>query len=288
MKKLGMFVSGGDGWTVRQLEKQAEKKGISCELFLLNEVVSRIDGEPKFSCRGKDLENFDALIVRWVPDGSGEQLIFRMNVLHILENLGVKILNPPSAIEKCTDKFYASSLLEDEGLPVPETVVAEGRDVAENAFEEFGDIIVKPLFGSSGTGMVRVDNEDLADRVFRALEFGRYVYYVQEFLQHENRDKRVFVLNGKVLASMERVGEDWRTNCARKGIARSCDVSNELEELSLKAARVLDCDYAGVDFIESDDELYVVEVNAIPGWENLQSVTDTNIAEEIIDYLMEI
>ena len=255
--------------------------------FLLSELVARLGEKPRVSCWGYDLEDFDALIVRWVPKGSAEQLIFRMDALHRLENLGIRVMNPPIAIERCADTFYTSSLLEDAGIPTPPTVVTEKRGEAMKAFEEFGDVIVKPIFGSLGAGMLRITDRDLAYRTFSALEFGRYVYHIQKFIPHNNRDIRAFVMGGEVLAAMRRIGESWKTNVSAGARVEPYELSNELKEIAVRSAEILKCDYAGVDIIKNEDEFYVAEVNAIPGWKGLQSVTEINIAERIVNYLIE-
>lgn len=285
MKNIGIFTSGKSDWNVQQLEGEVKKKGIGCVTFPLSELVARLDGKPRVSCRGYDLEEFDALIVRWVPKGSAEQLIFRMDALHRLENLGIRVVNPPIAIERCADKFYTSSLLEDAGIPTLPTVVTEKRSEAMKAFEEFGDVIVKPLFGSLGAGMLRITDRDLAYRTFSALEFGRYVYFIQKFIPHNNRDIRALVIGNEVLAAM-RIGEGWKTNVSAGAKVEPYELDDELKEVALKSAEILKCEYAGVDIIKSGDKFYVAEINAIPGWKGLQSVTQINIAEKIIDHLV--
>ncbi len=285
MKNIGIFTSGKSDWNVQQLEGEVKKKGIGCVTFPLSELVARLEGKPRVSCRGYDLEGFDALIVRWVPKGSAEQLIFRMDALHRLENLGVRVMNPPIAIERCADKFYTSSLLEDAGIPTLPTVVTEKRSEAMKAFEEFGDVIVKPLFGSLGAGMLRITDRDLAYRTFSALEFGKYVYYIQKFVPHDNRDIRALVIGDEVLAAM-RIGEGWKTNVSAGARVEPYELSDELKEVALKSAEILKCEYAGVDIIKNGDKFYVAEINAIPGWKGLQSVIRINIAEKIIDHLL--
>ena len=286
MKRIGIFTSGREDWNVQRLKEEAEKNGIACTTFPLSELVAGLGERPRASCQGQDLENFDALIVRWTPRGSAEQIIFRMDALHRLENLGVRILNPPGAIEKCADKFYTCSLLEDAGIPVPRTVITERYRDAMNAFLKLQDVIVKPLFGSLGAGMLRVNDRDLAYRLFTTLEFGKNVYYIQEYIPHLNQDLRAFVLNGEVIASMKRIGESWKTNVARGARVQAHELSAELKEVSVRAAKILGCEYAGVDLIECGDKFYVTEVNSIPGWKGLQSVTEINIAERILSYLM--
>lgn len=286
MKKIGIFTSGKNDWNVEQLREEIESRKISCFTFPLSYLVAKLSGKPRVSCCGHDLDEFDSLIVRWVPKGSAEQLIFRMDTLHRLENLGVKVLNPAIAIERCADKFYTCSLLEDAGIPTPKTIVTEKHDDAMKAFEEFKDVIVKPLFGSLGAGMVRVSDRDLAYRVFTALEFGRYVYYVQEFIPHRNEDIRAFIIGDEVIAAMKRVGESWKTNFSKGARVEPCELRGELEEASIKSAEILRCEYAGVDIVERDDEFFITEVNAIPGWKGLQSTTKVSITKKIIDHVL--
>ena len=233
--------------------------------------------------------------MRTIPGGSLEQVIFRVDALHRLENAGVRIVNSPMAIERTVDKYYTSTLLEDAGLPTPRTVVTERFDEAMAAFHELGDdIVVKPIFGSEGRGMVRVSDPDTAYRVFRALELGRYVYYLQEFVPHACEDIRVFVIGRQVLAAMVRRGETWKTNIAQGARAEvlaldpaGCTAADELREMSIRAVQALGADYAGVDILPLQGGGYtVIEVNGIPGWRGLQAATGMDAAEHLVDYVL--
>ena len=142
-------------------------------------MVGRIDGDVAV----RSLDGCDAVIVRGIPRGSLEQVIFRVDALHALVARGVTVVNGPRAIERTIDKFLASALLARAGVPTPRTIACERAEDALEAFEELGgDVIVKPLFGSMGAGMTRVDDRDVAYRVFHALELERAVYYLQEAL----------------------------------------------------------------------------------------------------------
>jgi RimK family alpha-L-glutamate ligase len=236
----------------------------------------------------RGLDDFDVVVVRSIPAGSLEQIIFRMNVLRMVELGGVWVFNPARVIETTVDKYYTSALLAAAGLPTPPTIVVEDRQAATDAFEELGgDVVVKPLFGSLGRGMVRVESADIAYRVFQALEMGNYVFYLQRFIPHANRDIRAFVLGDRVLAAMERIGESWKTNVAQGATARWIELSPEAEDLAIRAARVIGAPYAGVDLMLSEDgELFVIEVNGIPGWQGLQQVCPFSIAEEVVSFIM--
>ena len=125
-----------------------------------------------------------------------------------LEAARVAVLNPARAIECAVDKYLATCRLEAAGLPVPPTLVCERADDALAAFDELGgDVVVKPIFGSEGRGIVRVSDPELALRTFRTLERLQAVLYVQEFVPHEGCDVRVIVLDGRVIGAMRRCSD---------------------------------------------------------------------------------
>lgn len=233
------------------------------------------------------LREVKALIVRPIGRGSLEEIIFRMDLLHRLGRLGLYILNPPSAIERAVDKYYTLSLLEEAGLPVPKTIVTENADEAIKAFHELGgDVVIKPIFGSRGIGSTRVSDLNIAERIFRTLEFNHQIIYLQEFLPHGNYDLRIFVLGNSVLSSMKRVSNSWKTNVSLGAKPAPYKPSKEIEDLAIKAANIIGCEVAGVDILESENGPVILEVNSQPGWKGLQSVSKVNIADEIIAYIL--
>jgi RimK family alpha-L-glutamate ligase len=235
-----------------------------------------------------DLEAAPAVLARIIPAGSLEQIIFRVDALHRLEDRGVRVLNSPRAIERTVDKFYTTSLLEQAGLPTPETRVCETPDAAFACFRELGDVVVKPLFGSMGLGMVRVSDEETAWRVFRAIEAIRGIYYLQRAVDHGGRDVRAFVVGDRVVAAIERRADSWRTNVSRGGRAAPFDLPPVWAELAIGAARAVGADYAGVDLLPAaDGAVYVLEVNGIPGWRGLQDATGVDVAGAVVRQLLD-
>jgi RimK family alpha-L-glutamate ligase len=214
-------------------------------------------------------------------------VIFRVDALHALVERGVTCVNGPKAIERTIDKFLASALLARAGVSTPRTIACERPEDALDAFEELGgDVIVKPLFGSMGAGMTRVDDADVAYRVFHALTLERAVYYLQETLPHGGRDVRAFVVGGRVLAAIERSGSGWRANLARGARARATELSTEQERLCVEAAEALGVDYAGVDLLRAaDGRDHVLELNGIPGWSGLQEATGTDVAAALVAHV---
>jgi RimK family alpha-L-glutamate ligase len=285
--KIGIIASA-PGWHVSALQAALEQRGITAPRYSITRLLAQVGARPRVAHQAEALDDCAALLVRGIPTGSLEQVIFRVDVLHRLENLGVKVVNSATAIERTVDKFYTSTLLEDAGLPTPRTVVTERFEDALQAFADLGgDVVVKPLFGSEGVGMLRVNDPDLAHRVFRALELGRYVYYLQQYICHDNWDVRALVIGDQVVAAMRRIGGNWKTNVAQGARTQALRLSPEMERISLQAARLVQADYAGVDLVcATDGRCYVLEVNGIPGWRGLQATTDLDIAGAIVEHVL--
>ncbi len=284
--KIGIL-SSQRGWHVIALQDALERRGIASHFFSITRLAAWIGGQTHLEVDGERLEDCRALLVRTIPAGSLEQIIFRMDALHRLENVGIRVINSPTAIERTVDKYYTSFLLADAGIPTPRTMVTEDFDEALRAFREMGDVVAKPLFGSEGKGMVRVSDEDSAYRLFRTLELGRYVYYLQEYIPHGQEDLRAFVVGGRVVAAMRRRGTSWKTNVAQGARVEAVVLGARLEELSLRAAQLVGTEYAGVDLLPAEDgRTYVLEVNSIPGWRGLQKTTSQNVADVIVEHVL--
>ena len=280
------ILGGGQGWHFAELDRAFRARGHQARVFRVSALVAHIGDGPRLDADGVALQDVDAVLARSIPAGSLEQVIFRVDALHWLERLGIPVMNPAATIERTVDKFYTSALLEAAGLPTPRTVVAERMEDAMTAFRDLRDVIVKTLFGSGGRGMVRVSEEEIAHRVFRALDLERAVYYVQEALPHEGRDIRAFVVGDRVVAAAWRSADGWRTNVSQGGRVERAELRPEWHDLSVHAARAVAAEYAGVDLLPlPDGRVFVLEVNGIPAWQGLQSVTDVDVAAAIVEHL---
>jgi ribosomal protein S6--L-glutamate ligase len=278
------LLSAGVGWHVRDLQRAAAALGHRAEAVDFRRVTAGVQ------IAADSLAGFDGVIVRTMPPGSLEQVIFRMDVLQRLEALGVAVLNPPKAVEICVDKYLATAKLEAAGLPVPPTIACQHADAALEAFEQLGgDVIVKPLFGSEGRGMVRVSDDEMAWRTIRTLERMQAVLYLQQFIANPGWDLRVFVIGGKVIAAMRRYANGcWRTNVAQGGRAECVRATEAEENLAVRAAAVVGAPVAGIDLLPgTQGQLYVIEVNAVPGWRALAPVAGVDIASAIVRFLAE-
>lgn len=250
-------------------------------------IAARVDADQTRLASGEtSLLNFDAIIVRTMPPGSLEQVVYRMDALAALESAGVLVINPAKSVECAVDKFLTTHRLNQAGLPVPKTVVCEDAEAAMTAFGEIGgDVVVKPLFGSEGRGIVRVSDPDLAWRTFRTLERLNAVLYLQEFIDHPGWDIRVMVLDGKILGAMRRVNPlDFRTNVSRHATIETYLPTALEESWALAAAHAVGAWFAGVDVLYNRAGLgYVIEVNAVPGWRAFARATGKDVAVELIE-----
>jgi ribosomal protein S6--L-glutamate ligase len=271
------ILSAGTGWHVRDLQRAAALLGHHAAPVDFRKLSAGVAAPPAA------LAGFDAVLVRTMPPGSLEQVVFRMDVLHRLEARGVPVVNPARSLEICVDKYLATARLEAAGLRVPPTVACQDADTALEAFAALGgDVVVKPLFGAEGRGMVRVSDPETAWRTFRTLERLQMVLYVQRFIRHPGWDLRVFVLGGRVLTTMRRLARDgWRTNVAQGGRAEKAVPDAATERLALAAAEAVGVVAGGIDLLPGPDgEWYVLEVNAVPGWRALAPVTGVDVAVE--------
>ncbi len=276
------ILSSGDGWHVRDLLRAAAALGHDAVAVDFRRVTAGL------GVAADSLAGFDGVLVRTMPPGSLEQVVFRMDVLHRLQARGACVLNPPAAVETCVDKYLAGARLDAAGLPVPPTAVCQHADAALEAFTALGgDVVVKPLFGSEGRGMVRVSDPELAWRTFRTLERVQSVLYLQQFIGHPGWDLRAFVLEGRVIAAMRRQAKTgWRTNVAQGGAAEPVRLTAAQEQLAVRAAAAVGAPVAGVDLLPGPaGEWYILEVNAVPGWRALAPVAGVDIAAALLRFL---
>jgi ribosomal protein S6--L-glutamate ligase len=276
------ILSAGTGWHVRDLRRAAVERGHAVALADFRTLSAGVRADPP------PRTDADAVVVRTMPAGSLEQVVFRMDLLHEAQARGVAVWNSPRALESCIDKYLTTAQLDRAGLPVPPTVACQTAEAAIDAFHRLGgDVVVKPLFGSEGRGLFRITDGEMAWRTFHALERLQSLIYVQQFLRHPGWDLRLFVLGGQVLAAMRRHATDgWRTNVAQGGRAEAVSPTTEEERIAIAAARTVGAEIAGVDLLPTaDGNRVVLEVNAVPGWRALSAACRIDVAGEIIRFI---
>ena len=277
-----------DSWYLADLRRAAADRHEIAAINFRDLASQLATGEIGVTQGGsRDLRQLDALLVRTMPPGSLEQVVFRMDLLAQLERQAVTIVNPPRGIEAAVDKYLTSARLAAAGLRVPRTIVCQTADEGLGAFNRLGgDVVLKPLFGGEGRGITRLQDEALADRAFRMLCPLGAVLYIQEFVPHAGFDIRVLVVGWRTFAIRRRNPSDWRTNVSRGAIAEPIELPDEWAEMALRAAEAVGTPLAGVDLLPAGDgPPYVLEVNAVPGWKALAAALQLDVAAAVLEFV---
>jgi [lysine-biosynthesis-protein LysW]---L-2-aminoadipate ligase len=224
----------------------------------------------------------DVLLDRSVVHSRAGYTLWAMN------RWGIPTLNSAAAVTICDDKARASMVLEAAGIPSPKTFVAYSEESALEACEQLGyPAVLKPVTGSWGRLISRVNGPDQARAIIhQKSEHGSYhheIFYIQEFVEKPGRDIRAYVIGGEIVAASYRTSEHWITNAARGAVSVPCPVTPEIEELALRSCEVVGARLAGVDLIETDEGLKVIEINTGGEFKGLMTTTDRDIAGEIVE-----
>ena len=280
-------LSNPESWTVADLVRAAgdRHKITTVDFRCLASVVDQRG--VGVSAGGVDLRSVDCVLVRTMPSGSLEQVVFRMDALARLEASGTLVVNSAKAVEAAVDKYLATANLQAAGLRVPRTIACQTPQDAIQAFHDLGgDVVVKPLFGGEGRGITRATDEAIAERAFKMLAELGAVVYLQEFIPHNGCDLRLLVIGPKVLGVRRCNQHDWRTNLSRGATAEPCEVTPDLAELAQRAARAMGARFCGVDLLPAEDgHLYAIEVNASPGWRATAAALGVDIARLLLNDL---
>lgn len=290
MGRIAIFTDD-PGWHGQQLRQAFAAHGYSAEYVSLTECRIQLqDGLLPLYIPGFTGSLPDAVFVRGVPGGSLEEVVLYLDILHALKIMGIPVYNDGHAIERSVDKGMTSFLLQQHAVPTPQTWVLRDRQqalaIAEEQLRAGHQLISKPIFGSQGEGIRRI--EKMTDLFWLTHSHG--VYYLQRFVKCAGEgysDWRVFVVRGKVIASMRRRGIHWLNNVARGAACEAMQADYEMTDIAIKASKALQMNYAGVDIIRTQDGDYkVIEVNSIPAWKGLESVCDVQVAKILVEDLL--
>lgn len=287
--QIGVF-GNPDSWYVNELCRAGAQRGHTVLPLQFEQLSARLKtNSVHLSCGSVDLRTLDAVVVRTMPPGTLEQVVGRMDLLAGLEATGTRVINPPKALECAVDKYLTTQRLALSGLPVPVTVVCETAEAALQAFAELGgDVVVKPVFGAEGRGILRLSDMELALRAFRTLERLGAVLYVQQFIHGPGFDLRILLLDGQVLGAMRRTPRpgEFRANISQQGTGSPHHCTDAEQQLATTAAQITGSLFAGVDLMyDQHQQPLVIEVNAVPGWKGLQRVCNVDVPERFLQWL---
>jgi len=281
-----VVLGAATGWHVRRLTEALQADGHVPVVVGWHELATEIG--PTERHLPEALDRAAVIVVRGMPAGTLEDVIFRMDLLGRLA-LGRRVVNAPRALEVAIDKYLTLTRLHDAGIPVPRTIVAQSEAGITAAWQALGEVaVVKPLFGSQGRGIERVaarpDLEPWLEAARRAEPPGA-VCYLQEFIPHPGWDARVLVIGDQSFAMRRISTGDWRINVSRGARPEPWTAPADWGDLAIRSARAVGAEIAGVDLLPTRDGPIVVEVNAVPGWRGLELAQGIDIAAKIVAYL---
>ena len=286
--KLGIITIDRDA-VINDLIKSCEKFEVDYKIINPTNISAGFNLDFKLKYYKSFLDELDCCFVR----NLGWDSFFRFDVLKYLNHY-VPVINPPDGIDKASNKFLTSIFLELNNIPQPETVVTESINEAIVWIDKFEDAVLKPIFGCGGEGIIRVKKEMSISTKLKILNEFKEKYntfYIQKFIKplgDEYRDIRAFVVDDEVVAAMYRIGgENWKNNVSQGGRVEECEITDEIEKLALKAKNAIGLFYAGVDLIESEEGLKVLEVNSTPSWIGLSKVSKVNIADKLLEKIIQ-
>jgi len=287
--RAAIVVSDPQDWTAQALLASFLAKGIGAFFLNFSDLLASIAGGQSFRCAGVDLLDLDAIVVRDLGRRGPSDVAFRFEVLQALQERGIAIINPPEAIARAANKFATSRALQNAGVATPRTVVTTNLDEAEKALQDLKKPSSKPLFGYKGKDIILLEDGVEADLArLKSIVEGQGLVYLQEFIALETpRDIRAFVVDGRVLGAIYRVAPpgQWISNLARGGRAAFCPLNKELEELAAEAAVAVGAVYCGVDLLETERGLSVIEVNGTPSGKGIFEALGVDVTAAIASHV---
>jgi [lysine-biosynthesis-protein LysW]--L-2-aminoadipate ligase len=270
-------------WEEKELTKAAEARGIN---------VKRVDAKTiplDSSWNSKEtIEKFgENVIQRCISYYRG------LHTTAFLESKGLKVINTMDVTLTCGNKLLTTLKLEKANVPTPRTLLSFTEDGALKSLQTLGyPAVLKPVTGSWGRMVVQMKDEEMAQALLemRSKMEGsmNQIYYIQEMVKRPPRDIRTIVAGDRIIVALYRYAPtgEWRTNIAKGGKAEICKVTKELEDVVLRAAKTVGYGLLGVDAMESPKGILVHEVNNTVEFKGAASISDKNIANEILDYAL--
>ncbi|MDX2289837.1 MAG: 30S ribosomal protein S6--L-glutamate ligase [Hyphomicrobiaceae bacterium] len=285
--RLALLARNPRLYSHKRLVEAAHARGHEIDVINTLHVHMNItSNNPKLRYDGRDLPLYDAVI----PRIGASVTHYGLAVLRQFEMQGVYPLNESVAIGRSRDKLRALQLLARGGIGLPTTAFAHGPQKAENVIREVGGapVVIKLLEGTQGMGVVLAETDATAKSIIEAFSAANVNILVQEFIaEAEASDVRAFVIGGRVVAAMRRVGKvgEFRSNLHRGGRATPVEITEQERVTALEAARILGLNVCGVDMLRSHRGPMVMEVNSSPGLEGMEKASGEDVAGAVIAFL---
>lgn len=260
------------------LEEFDSRKGVQLEMIDDRKLIFELGGKKS---------NLDVVIERSINHSRA------LHAIILFENMGVKCVNSSRVALTCGDKLLTSKALDTYKVPQPPVSIAFTEESAMEAIEKMGyPVVIKPAVGSWGRLLSKVNDRDAAEALLEHKTIlGSYhhsIFYIQKYINKKGRDIRSFVVGDKCIAAIYRTSDHWITNTSRGGVASKCEVTDEIADISLKAAKAVGGGVVAIDIFESEDGLLANEVNYTMEFRNSIHTTGVNIPRHIVDYVIQV
>ena len=282
---IGLLATDRTLYSNKRLMEAAIARGHEMRFYNIQQCYMRMDADtPEVRYRGGSIINdLDAIIPRIRPS----MTFYGCALLRQFESIGTYCLNSDTSISQSRDKLFSSQLFTANKINIPITGFAKSPLDTKDLIDMVGGapLIVKLLQSAQGKGVVSAETNKAAESVINAFKSLQANILVQEFIKEASgKDLRCFVVNGKVVAAIERTAlkGEFRSNIHMGGSAKKVKITAEERKLAVKASKILNLAVAGVDIIRSNKGPLLLEVNSSPGLEGIETATGKNIANEMI------
>ncbi|HEX8918508.1 MAG TPA: lysine biosynthesis protein LysX [Chloroflexota bacterium] len=253
-----------------------ERAGIELERVFDKELILDLD-KPKFP-------SADLVLDRGLVHSRAEY------TLRFLRDIGIPTINSYEATTICDNKFLTTIVLRKAGIPTLKTMIAYTPRSALEAIEQIGyPAVLKPPVGSWGRLLAKINDREAAEAVLEHKEIlGSYhhsIFYIQEYIPKKGGDIRAFVVGDRVVGASLRSSEHWITNVARGASTAPCTVTPEMEEIALQSAAAVNGEILGVDLVETEDGLKVIEINTGAEFKGLVDATGVDVPGAIVEHV---
>jgi ribosomal protein S6--L-glutamate ligase len=287
--KIAILSNGPGNYSTMRLKEEFLKNGHTVDVIKYRDCFALIESSnPEVRYNGEVLKGYDAV----VPRIASSMTRYGTAILRQFEMQGIFTVSSSIAISRSRDKLRSLQLLARAGVGIPKTIFTrDGRDI-DTLIDELGElpIIIKLARGTHGNGVVLAETKKAAKSVmqaFHVMDDDGTNILMQEFIKESaGEDIRAFVVNGKVVASMQRnsVDDDFRSNLHQGGLGKAVKLTATERATVINAARTMGLAVCGVDIMRSGHGPLVLEVNSSPGFA-IEKVTGKNVAAKIVEYV---
>ena len=277
------IISDLHDWHTDQIELFLKKNNFKTLKVTFQELKFSFKKNRIFFENNKLLNNINGIWVRFLKNGTIEEITTKLTILHLLDESKIYVHNSGLTIEKTVDKVRTTGILELNNIRSPETTIwfAKNKKNLNNNFCNETKYLVKPIFGSQGKNIFLVNNFNELRKINAVGE----VFYLQKFIESQEKeftDIRVLVSNHSVISSMERYSNHFITNVFQGAKYRQIILKKNIKDLCIKLSKIFKLGYGGIDLKITKNDVFVLEINSVPSWKAMQKISKINISEKLV------